>query len=82
MRNSLGEYCAKQGVALIGGNIKSMPFTTLTACEEECARTDGCVAFTKSSTNTCNIKNKDHAAEVADAATTSVRMSCTKGKCF
>ena len=81
MRNSLGEYCAKQGIALIGGDIKSMPFTTLTACEEECARTDGCVAFETSPTK-CYIKNKEHAVEVASAASTSVRMSCTKGECF
>ena len=66
-----------------GGDIKSMPFTTLSACEEECTRTYGCVAFETSTTKSkCYIKNKEHAVEVASAASTSVRMSCIKGECF
>ena len=81
--NSLGQYCIKQGISLKNGDMKNVPFTTIPACKEECAKTEGCVAFGMSTlSNKCYIKNKDHAAEAATATSTSARMSCTKGKCF
>ena len=73
-------YCWKKGVYLHGGDIKSMPFTTVEACKDECARTEGCVAFATNASprNRCDLKNKDHAAESAGQREISVRMSCYK----
>ena len=64
-----------------GGDIKNITFTTVQACKEECAKTEGCVAFkTKAGTvNQCYLKNKDHAAESAGALAISARMSCYEG---
>ena len=64
-----------------GTNIKSTTFTTVQACKEECAKTEGCVAFTTAAgtNNKCYVKNKNHGAERAEAIATSVRMSCYEG---
>ena len=64
-----------------GGDIKQVSFTTVQACKEECAKTEGCVAFTAvaGKYNRCHLKNKDHAAESANVIATSARMSCYKG---
>ena len=64
-----------------GGDIKRVAFTTVQACKEECAKTEGCVAFTTEAGtyNRCWLKNKDHAAESANAISISVRMSCYEG---
>ena len=58
-----------------------MPFTTVQACKEECAKTEGCVAFTTEAgtVNECKLKNKDHGAESARALAMSTRMSCNEG---
>ena len=70
-------YCWKKGFYVHGGDIKSISFTTVEACEEECTNTEGCVAITtNSSSNSCNLKNKNHNAESADPKSISVRMSC------
>ena len=69
------EYCEKGEINFIGGDIKTLTFTTFQACKEECAKTDGCVALTKNA-NICYLKNKDHAAEIADPMAISARMSC------
>ena len=65
-----------------GGDIKNMAFTTVQACKEECAKTEGCVAFEAAAGtyNRCFLKNKDHAVESANAITISARMSCYEGK--
>ena len=67
----------------MGGDIKKVTFTTVQACKDECAKTEGCVAFTTVMQawkyNLCHIKNSNHAAESADSTTTSARMSCYKG---
>ena len=59
-----------------------MSFTTVEACKEECAKTEGCVAFSTGAgtNNKCWLKNKDHGAESADAIAISARMSCYGGK--
>ena len=68
-----------------GGVIKKKAFTTVQACKEECAKTEGCVAFrTIAGTyNGCYLKNKDHGAEsayaIANAIIISARMSCYEG---
>ena len=76
--DSLDHYCWKKGMDLAGGDIKTIAFTTVQACKEECAKTDGCAAFTTSAgtINKCHLKNKDHRAESASARAISVRMSC------
>ena len=58
-----------------------MAFTTVQACKEECAKTEGCVAFTTAAgtENVCYLKNRDHAAESANPTAVSVRMSCYEG---
>ena len=65
-----------------GGVIKNIAFTTVQACKEECAKTEGCVAFTTAAgtNHRCNLKNQDHGAESANAKTISARMSCYEGK--
>ena len=65
-----------------GGGIKNIAFTTVQACKEECAKTEGCVAFTTAAgtVNKCKLKNKDHDAETAWAIAISARMSCYEGK--
>ena len=65
-----------------GGVIKNIAFTTVQACKEECAKTEGCVAFATvaGTVNKCKLKNKDHAAESANEITMSARMSCYEGK--
>ena len=75
------DYCLKRGLDMSGGDLKSVAFTTLEACREECAKTEGCVAFTTKAgtTNLCYLKNKDHAAESAGALAISARMSCYEG---
>ena len=75
-----GHYCWKKGFSLPGGEIKSIPFTTIEACKEECAKTEGCVAFnTVAGTwNRCYLKNKDHGTETDAPKSISVRMSCYK----
>ena len=67
---------------MIGGDIKDIAFTTVQACKEECAKTEGCVAFTTAAgtDNKCKLKNKDHGAEKARARLISAKMSCYKGK--
>ena len=64
-----------------GTNIKSIAFTTVQACKEECAKTEGCVAFTTTAgtNNGCYLKNKDHGAEIVAEITISARMSCYEG---
>ena len=64
-----------------GGDIKNITFTTVQACKEECAKTEGCVAFTTGAgtVNKCHLKNKDHGAESANAMSISARMSCYEG---
>ena len=64
-----------------GGDIKTIAFTTIEACKEECAKTEGCVAFTTAAGtfNGCYLKNKDHAAESTNAICISVRMDCYEG---
>ena len=75
------EYCLKTGIILIGGDIKNIAFTTVQACKEECAKTEGCVTFTilAGTNNKCYLKNKDHGAEDAGATAISARMSCYEG---
>ena len=65
-----------------GGDIKDIAFTTVQACKEECAKTEGCVAFTTQAGtyNRCYLKNKDHGAESASVTAISARMSCYEGK--
>ena len=55
---------------------------TVQACKEECAKTEGCVAFVTAAgtNNKCYLKNKDHGAESAYGITISARMSCYEGK--
>ena len=67
---------------LWGGDIKNITFTTVQACKEECAKTEGCVAFTTDAgtVNQCFLKNKTHGAESASVISTSARMSCYEGK--
>ena len=67
---------------MLGTNIKNIAFTTVQACKEECAKTEGCVAFaTQAGTdNKCKLKNKDHGAESTKAVAISARMSCYEGK--
>ena len=71
----------KKGINLPGGGIKNIAFTTVHACKEECAKTEGGVAFTTlaGTNNKCYLKNKDHGAESAGAIAISVRMSCYEG---
>ena len=71
-------YCLKKGISLPGGVIKNILFTTVEACKEECAKTEGCVAFATNAgaANKCRLKNKDHGAESADPNSISARMSC------
>ena len=66
---------------MYGGDIKEIAFTTVQACKEACAKTEGCVAFTTAAgtNNKCYLKNKDHGAEDAGAIATSARMSCYAG---
>ena len=75
------EYCLKTGIVLIGGDIKSTTFTTVQACKEECAKTEGCVTFTilAGTQNQCYLKNRNHGVESAHAIATSARMSCYAG---
>ena len=51
-------FCRKVGFHLHGGNIKNIPFTTVQACKEECANTEGCVAFVTNAgtVNKCYLK--------------------------
>ena len=65
-----------------GDIIKEIAFTTVQACKEECAKTEGCVAFTTQTgtINKCKLKNKDHGAESAQGVAISARMSCYEGK--
>ena len=74
-------YCLKKGFILRGGVIKSVAFTTVQACKEECAKTEGCVAFITlaGKYNKCNLKNKSHAAESGMSTAISARMSCQEG---
>ena len=74
-------YCEKKGIDLYYGNIKNISFTTVQDCKEECAKTEGCVAFTTDAgtVNKCFLKNKTHAAESASATAISARMSCYEG---
>ena len=67
---------------LWGGDIKNITFTTVQACKEECAKTEGCVAFTTDAgtVNKCFLKNKTHGAESANAISISARMSCYEGE--
>ena len=71
----------KKDIAYRGGDIKEVTFTTVQACKEECAKTEGCVAFTTvaGTYNKCGLKNKDHAAEIAHLTAISARMSCYEG---
>ena len=80
--NSLDHYCLKKGIGLAGGDIKDIAFTTVQACKEECAKTEGCVAFTTAAgtNNRCYLKNQDHGAESAQGVAISARMSCYEGK--
>ena len=70
--------CWRKGFNLGVGNIKSVTFTTVQACKEECAKTEGCVAFTTvaGTYNKCYLKKKTHAAETANVLTISSFMSC------
>ena len=75
-------YCEKEAINLNRGDIKNVTYTTIEACKEECAKTEGCVAFTTEAgtINICWIKNKDHAVEAAaNEIATSARMSCYEG---
>ena len=75
-------YCEKKGIDLLAGDIKTIAFTTLQACKEECAKTKGCVAFTTEAGtyNKCWLKKKGHAAESPNhPITISARMSCYEG---
>ena len=74
--------CEKKGVGLPGGDIKQVSFTTVQACKEECAKTEGCVAFETiaGKYNRCFLKKKGHAAESPNhPITISARMSCYEG---
>ena len=75
-------HCLNKGFNMYDGNIRSISFTTVQACKEECAKTEGCVAFTTEAGtyNRCYLKNKDHGAESASARAISVRMSCIGNK--
>ena len=61
-----------------GGDIGNKTFTTVQACKEYCAMTEGCVAFvtTAGTENRCWLKNKQHGIEVANPIGISVRMNC------
>ena len=66
------------------GNIKNIAFTSVGGCKEECAKTEGCVAFSIGfkflGGLRCWLKNKDHGAESASSGTSTARMSCYEGK--
>ena len=70
--------CEQIGIDLWGGDIKVIPLTTVQACKEECAKLEGCVAFTTAagSYNKCWLKNGNHHAESRHSACISARMSC------
>ena len=78
---SLDHHCWKKGIALQGESIKIMPFTTVQACKEECAKTEGCVAFTTvaGTANKCKIRDKGHNTESASLISISARMTCYEG---
>ena len=59
-----------------------MPFTTVQACKEECAKTEGCLAFTTAAgtNNKCWLKDNDNGVETANTICISVRMDCYEGK--
>ena len=65
-----------------GGDIKQVSFTTVQACKEECAKTEGCVAFTTlaGTENKCYLKKKDHNLESVATTAISARMSCYEGE--
>ena len=65
-----------------GGILKNIAFTTVQACKDECAKTEGCVALSTAAGtyNGCYLKNKDHSAEGASEVAISARMSCYEGK--
>ena len=71
----------KKGIGLTGGGIKNIAFTTVQACKEECAKTEGCVAFSTAAgtDNKCYLKNKDHDAESVKARSISAKMRCYEG---
>ena len=71
----------KKDIAYRGGDIKEVTFTTVEACKEECAKTEGCVAFTTvaGTYNKCGLKKESHAAESGMSTAISARMSCYKG---
>ena len=76
--DSLDHYCWKKGFRLPGRDIKDTAFTTVQACKEECAKTEGCVAFTTEAGtfNKCWLKNEDYGVETADVLSISSLMSC------
>ena len=80
--DSLDHHCWKKGINLSNMPIKTMPFTTVQACKEECAKTEGCVAFTTQAgtTNKCRLRDKDHNTESSNLISVSARMSCYEGK--
>ena len=74
----LGHLCWMKGFSMSGGDIGNKAFTTVQACKEYCAMTEGCVAFvtTAGTENKCWLKNKQHGIEVANPIGISVRMNC------
>ena len=76
------DYCLKRGLDMTGGDMKSVAFTTLEACKEECAKTEGCVAFTTEAgtNNKCYLKNQSYDAEVSGGERyISASMNCYAG---
>ena len=75
----------KKDINLGSMNIKHIFVTTVHACKEECAKTEGCVAFVTLAGSynnyySCWLKNKTQGAEVAYLGTSTARMSCYEGK--
>ena len=76
-----GHHCWKRGIDFSGGLIKLFGFTTLQACQEECAKTDRCVAFEAiaGAINECRLKDKNHGADTTNALAISAKMRCYEG---
>ena len=76
----ISDQCLMYNTDLAGGHLKTISYTTTTACKKACEDKKLCVAYSVNpSGNACILRRNTHAAESVLDGWISARMSCYEG---
>ena len=68
--------CLKKGIDVRNDNMKKVAFTTVEACKEKCAKTEGCATFVTAAGTDNHCYLREDGDEEPNSLTIFGRMSC------